>query len=402
MRILVLALGVPFPPLGGGLTRTFHLLKALAARHEVTLAAFTYGEPHEPPPYRLDVRPVPWQWSADYERMIGADAGAAHRAYMRLTHEVDEPWFASVMDPGPMDATLGDLLKMQPELVLAEGMPMARFLPRVPSGVARVIDLFDVHSVIARDAVRSAGGGNFAALAREAERTLAFERRAASECDACLAVSEPDVEVARHLLGATAVHLVPNGVETSHFVPSSTAPDPGSLLFTGRMAYPPNADAACYFAEQVLPLVRRDVPHARFHIVGDAPPPAVQALASDAVRVHGRVEDVREFHARAEVVVVPIRSGGGTRLKLLEAAACGKAIVSTRLGAEGLPFRHGHHLEIADSPADFAAAVVALLRHPERRTELGSRARAVAAQFDWSGIGQSFTSIIESIVRDRG
>jgi hypothetical protein len=102
VRILVLALGVPFPPLGGGLTRTFHLLKALAARHEVTLAAFTYGDAHESPPYRLDLRTVPWQWSEDYERMSGADPAAAHRAYARLTYEVDEPWFAGVMDPAAM------------------------------------------------------------------------------------------------------------------------------------------------------------------------------------------------------------------------------------------------------------------------------------------------------------
>jgi polysaccharide biosynthesis protein PslH len=101
-------------------------------------------------------------------------------------------------------------------------------------------------------------------------------------------------------------------------------------------------------------------------------------------------------------VVVPILSGGGTRLKILEAAACGQAIVSTRLGAEGLPFRDGDHLLIADSPADFAAAVVALLRNTERRAQLGSRARAVAAQFDWVDIGESFTRVIENIVRDRG
>jgi polysaccharide biosynthesis protein PslH len=401
VRILVLALGVPFPPLGGGLTRTFHLLKALAARHDVTLAAFTYGDAHEAPPYRLNLRSVPWHWSEDYERMTGADAAAAHRAYVRLTHEVDEPWFAGVMDPGPMRALLVDALRGQPDLVLFEGMPLARFLPEVPSGVTRVIDLFDIHSVMAREAVGDADDGNLAALTREAERTLAFERKAVRQCDACLAVSEPDVEAARHLLGATSVHLVPNGVDTSYFSPSSRDPDPGALLFTGRMAYSPNADAARYFAELVLPLVRREVPHARFHIVGDAPPPRVLALASDAVRVYGRVDDIRAFHSRSEVVVVPILSGGGTRLKILEAAACGQAIVSTRLGAEGLPFRDGDHLLIADSPADFAAAVVALLRNPERRAQLGSRARAVAAQFDWVDIGQSFTRVIENILRDR-
>lgn len=399
MRILVLALGVPFPPAGGGLTRTFHLLRALASQHHVTLAAFTYGEPHGPPPYPLELHTVPWRWSRDYEAMTGADSEASQQAYQRLTFQSSEPWFVSVMDPSALDAVLAG----QPrdyELILLEGTPLARFLPALPPGVPRVLDLFDIHSVMAQRSARSAAPGD-RARDREFERTLAFERHAVASCDLCLVVSDHDAAIARDLLGARSVRVVANGVDTSYFTPASNQPEPGMLLFTGRMNYAPNTDAVHHFVNDVLPRIRQDVPTAALHIVGAAPPPDVVALAGEGVIVHGQVDDVRPFHHRAEVVVVPIRAGGGTRLKVLEAAACGKAIVSTELGAEGLPLHDGVELVIAETSVDFAAAVVALLSDPEKRQQLGTRARGAAAAFDWAAIGNEMRAAVEAVVRDR-
>jgi polysaccharide biosynthesis protein PslH len=401
VRILMLALGVPFPPIGGGLTRTFHLLKSIAAHHQVTLAAYTYGEPHEQPPYPLELHTVPWHWSAEYRKMTGTDVQEAHRASQHLTYEATEPWFANVMDPVLMESLLARLMHTRPDIVVFEGTPLARFLPLVPRDVPRILDLFDVHSVITRRAAERAPAAHQAALAHDAQRTLAFERRAAQQCDACLAVSEVDAETARSLLGSAAVFVVPNGVDTAYFVSSALPSEPGSLLFTGRMNYEPNADAVCYFAEQILPLVRREIHDAKFHIVGAAPPPRVSALASDAVVVHGRVVDIRAYQWRSDVVVVPIRAGGGTRLKVLEAAACGKAIVSTSLGAEGLPLQDGEAIVIADDPHAFAAAAVALLRDRDRRARLGTMARAAALRFDWATIGDSFRRIVEDVTVDR-
>ncbi len=386
MRILVLALGVPFPPLGGGLTRTFHLLKSVADHHQVALAAFTYGEPSDRPPYPIQVAAAAWQWSADYREMIGADPEASRCAYERLAHHTDDPWFASVMDPGPMERALAALTTIPPDLVLLEGTPLARFLPSLPAGVPRILDLFDVHSAMVDPA----------ADPREAQRTLMFERRAAQGCDCCLAVSDLDAAAAKTLLGAERVHVVPNGVDTEYFAPSTAPLDAGALLFTGRMNYGPNEDAVCFFADDVLPLVRRAMPHARFHIVGAAPSPRVQALASEAVIVHGRVEDVRPHLAAAEIVVVPIRAGGGTRLKVLEAAASGKAIATTRLGIEGLPLCDGHDVAVGDSAERLADAVVMLLRDRTRAQQLGARAREAVAPYEWSAIGESFRRIVEA------
>lgn len=398
MRILVAGLGVPFPPLGGGLTRTFHLLRALAAKHQVVLAAFAYGETPEPPPYPVELHAVPWQWSSDYEAMTGADAAAAALAYRRLTFESDEPWFSSVMEPSAMGAAISAAFSSPVDLVLLEGTPMARFLAAVPPGIPRVLDLFDIHSAMAQRAARRSHGSD-AALERELERTLVFERHAVQACDACLAVSDHDAATARDLLGASIVQLVPNGVDTSFFAPSTLACEPGMLLFTGRMSYGPNVDAVQHFASDILPRIRREVPAAVLHVVGAAPAPEVIALQGDDIVIHGRVDDVRPFQQRADVVVAPIRAGGGTRLKVLEAAASGKAIVTTALGAEGLPFRDGVEVLIAETSAEFAAAVVALLRDPERRQQLGASARAAARRFDWASIGATCRTFLERLVR---
>ena len=391
MRILALALGVPFPPIGGGLTRTHHLLKALAEEHLVTLAAFTYGEPHAPPPFAVRVEAVPWEWSAAYREMTGPDPVAARRAWQHLTFETTDPWFASVVDGSNMDELLARLLRDPPDLVLLEGTPLARFLPALPPDMPCVLDLFDVHSVMAQQAAASSADP---AAAFEAERTLAFERNAVERCGTCLTVSELDAAAVRALFGAADVHVVPNGVDPAYFMPSSGATDAGALLFTGRMSYGPNAEAATFFAREALPIVRGECPNARFHIVGAAPPPEVLNLASDSVAVHGRVDDVRPFFAQAEVVVAPIRSGGGTRLKVLEAAASAKAIVSTPLGVEGLAFEHNRDLLVAGTVEEFAAATVSLLRDADRRRRLGANALAASRLYQWAAIGERLRRIL--------
>lgn len=401
MRILTLALGVPFPPIGGGLTRTFHLLKALAAAHDLTLAAFTYGETHQAPPYPVHLETVPWEWSRAYREMTGEDVEAAERASEHLTYEDPNPWFASVMDPAAMEERLARLVAVPPDLVLLEGTPLARFIPSLPADVPCLLDLFDIHSVMTGRALEDASRADRPAASREAERTLAFERRAVRRCAACLAVSDQDAVAARVLLGAGTVLVVPNGVDTSYFAPSPGPAERGAVLFTGRMSYEPNADAALYFARAVLPLVQRECPDVRFHIVGAAPPAQVRALGSASVIVHGQVDDVRPHFQAAEVVVVPVRAGGGTRLKVLEAAASAKAIVTTPLGAEGLAFEDGRDLLVADSAPAFAAAVVTLLRDPVRREALGARARTAAGPYDWTAVGETFRNGLDSLFSRR-
>jgi len=154
------------------------------------------------------------------------------------------------------------------------------------------------------------------------------------------------------------------------------------------MDFRPNVDAVLWFARKVLPGVQAEVPEVHFFVVGQRPHRRLDGLRGDpAVTLTGWVEDSRPYIAQAAVYVAPLRIGGGTRLKLLEAMATGKPVVATRLGAEGYPVTHGHELLLADTPVDFAAAVVALLRAPEQRAALGRVARAFVEQhYDWRTI----------------
>jgi glycosyltransferase involved in cell wall biosynthesis len=194
------------------------------------------------------------------------------------------------------------------------------------------------------------------------------------------------------------VEVVSNGVDTMFFTPGPKQASGCNLLFTGTMVYWPNIKAVEYFTEAILPSIRRAVPEAILHIVGASPTEEVTNLAGDGVVVHGAVADMRPYFHEAAVVVAPLRHGGGTRLKILEAAASGKAIVSTPLGAEGLDFRHDQDLVIAETAEDFADAVIGLLRDEARRRRLERNAREASLPYDWQRIGTHFRCLIENII----
>jgi glycosyltransferase involved in cell wall biosynthesis len=189
-----------------------------------------------------------------------------------------------------------------------------------------------------------------------------------------------------------AVTVVPNGVDLEFYRPGVVPPapemGPHSLVFTGKMDYRPNVDAVLWFAEAVLPLILTQLPDLHFYVVGQQPHPRLARLgAHPAIIVTGRVPDTRPYIAGAGAYVVPLRIGGGTRLKVLEAMAMGQAIVSTRFGCDGFPFQDGREVCLADEPATFAATVVALLQDREQAARLGQAARAcVEAHYGWDAI----------------
>ena len=159
------------------------------------------------------------------------------------------------------------------------------------------------------------------------------------------------------------------------------------MVFSGTMDFRPNVDAALWFAQEVLPLIRQEEPDARFMVVGQKPHRRLDVLRGRSdVTLTGAVDDVRPYIAGAAVYVVPLRMGGGTRFKILEAAAMSRAVVSTSMGCDGFPVESGRELLIADTPRAFADAVVALLRDPVRRAELGAAARTFVQAYDWKNI----------------
>jgi sugar transferase (PEP-CTERM/EpsH1 system associated) len=391
MRILTIASSVPFPPIDGGKIRTFHLLRSLAERHDVTLLGFAFGERSDPPPFPLDLRPIPWREPEIYREMRSEDPRVSEAALRELEDETGEPWYASFYRSPEMERALEMVGAAEFDVALIEGTDMARFLPWLPPSVPRVLDFMDLCT---RMLARSTDPRE----RLEARRMLRFERSAARDCDRCLAVSADEARAAMDLLGLERVETIPNGVDVEWFAPSPSQPRPETMLFTGSMNYRPNVEAVQHFTSEILPRIRERCPAAVLHIVGHSPVPEVLSLSSDAVKVHGGVPDVRPHFRAAEVVVVPVKSGGGTRLKVLEAAASGKAIVSTPQGIEGIDFAPGFEYLPADDPRDFADRVVDIFEKPELRRDLEVRARRAALAHDWNTIGMELDRLLTEVV----
>ena len=216
-----------------------------------------------------------------------------------------------------------------------------------------------------------------------------YEAKICQLADQVVAVSEADKAALHQLVPSLNVTVVPNAVDVEYYtsagIHSSPLP-PRSLVFTGKMDFRPNVDAVLWFCHEVLPLVLEQMPDVRFYIVGQKPHRRILRLADDpAVTVTGYVDDVRSYIAGACVYVVPLRIGGGTRLKVLEAMAMSKPIVSTSLGSEGFErLESGRELILADTPQEFAQQVIKLLDDAPRRERLGQAARRfVEERYDW-------------------
>jgi glycosyltransferase involved in cell wall biosynthesis len=257
-----------------------------------------------------------------------------------------------------------------------------------------------------RQAETATNPGSRFLMGQQWRRMLRFERDALSRFDLVLAVSDADRGTFGRLYPDALkrpVHVVQTGVDTAFFAPrpAEAVERRAHLVFTGSMDWLPNEDGMLYFVRDILPRIRQLEPDATLSIVGRAPTPAVKRLADvHGIEVTGRVDDVRPHIAAGAVYVVPLRIGGGTRLKIFEAMAMGKAVVSTTVGAEGLPVTHGHDVLIADEPARFAQAVVHMIRSVDARRRIESAARRlVVERYDWSASAADFE---HALARVRG
>lgn len=390
MRILMLSPYPPYPPRGGGALRIYHLLRGLAARHTVTLLSFAPDEAAA-----TAMRPL--HDLAEVRIVIGPPARSlGQRALTTLV----SPWpdMALRNASTAYSATLTELLaNEQFEVVLAESIEMAPYLLQArSSGVRLVLDEFNAEYVLQRRAAlndlrraphpKALIGGSYSLI--QWFKLAAFERRVLQTIDRVLVVSAEDAAALRRLAPNAPLHLVPNGVDCSHFAPQA-APLANELVFIGTLDYRPNVDAVLWFAHEVFPHIRRQHPALRLRLIGRRPHPSLRALHDhQTIIVTGEVDDTRPALAGAAAVIIPMRIGGGSRLKLLEALAMAAPVVSTTMGAEGIPgLRDGEHLLLADTPAAMAAAVNRLVTDRPFAQRLGQAGRAfVCAGYDWMQI----------------
>jgi sugar transferase (PEP-CTERM/EpsH1 system associated) len=404
MRILWLKSDLLLPLDKGGKLRTWHLLRHLARRHDVTYLSF--AEPGQAAADRDGMSEV----AARVETVPLADApkGSLRFYAGAAMHLVDPlPYAVAKYRSGAFRRRLEALLDEQPyDLIVCDFLFPAVNLPaQLPCPA--VIFTHNVESEIWRRHAETKSGPLMRVLYEmQYRRMLRYEARALRRFDGVLAVSDADRQSFARLYPHAVrrpIRVVQTGVDTDFFTPTHEPARASHIVFTGSMDWLPNEDAMQYFCGHMLPLIRSEVPDVRLSIVGRAPTPAVRKLAEDAaVHVTGRVDDVRPFVGEAAVYVVPLRIGGGTRLKIFEAMAMGKAVVSTTVGAEGLPVTSGEHLILADDPIAFASAVVNLMRDEAARERLGRAARSlVLERYDWSAVAGSMEDALERIAAGR-
>jgi glycosyltransferase involved in cell wall biosynthesis len=390
----------PDPRGGGGAVRQFHLLRGAASAFEVTVLAGEGAGPPSPESlapiqdFATVVSLSPRAWGRSWPRRVARLAAIAGSP---------RPYTASRYDPMREPAALAlARLPRAPDILHVEPSNAAGWLALAPAGCARVLGFHDVLFEVEREAARLAGVSPARLLhAVEWRKLRGYERRAAGWADLCVMASESDATRLRRGAPGARTTVVPNGVDSARFRPAAAAEEEDDLIvFTGSMNHPPNKRAAVRLAEDILPGVRAERPGARLRIVGRAPGPTVLALdGRPGVEVVGEVPDTRPYLARAAVVVAPIEFGGGSRLKVLEAMAMGKAVVATPKGAEGLDVRDGEHLVVA-SLGEFPGEVAALLADSGRRRELGvAGRRLVERRYDWSALGARFAASLSDPAR---
>jgi len=394
LRILLISTQFPFPPRSGFTTRVYQLALQLASRHEVTL--LSYLDPDgaadlEHVREAMRVQTVEYRWRTGSGKRLAQLASLASR----------RPFICRLMYTSKMQAAIDALAAGDGvDVVQVESSPLCTF--RLPATTSVILDEHNVeYEVFARmhDTERSLARRSFNRL--EHSRFRSFEQRWWRRVDGCLVTSEREERIVLAQAPRTPVAVVPNGVDLEYFGPTDSEPEPNTVVFNGVLDYRPNTDAAEYLVDVVWPLVLARCPHARLTVVGRGDPATLRALARPGVTLTGEVADVRPFLRDAAVMVVPIRMGGGTRLKVVEGLAMEKAMVSTSLGCEGVNVRDGEHLLIADEPPAFADAVVTLFDNRPRARRLGSAGRErMARDYSWALAGERQEELYRRVLRN--
>lgn len=392
-RVLVLSPNWPSPTWGGG-TRNYYLLQALASRHAVSLLALV--DRAEPAACST---PLPEHFTGMVQT-IGEPTGHLKR-FRQLVHLIEGKSHLLAAHSVPeMQAALDDLVRREHfDAIFCESVLMAGY--RLPPAIRLIIDEHNIeHELLWRSYQHETAWVRKWYNWRESRLLKPVELERCRLADAVLVTSEREHLLLKRLLPDSMIRVVPNGVDVAAFPWSCPRQEvPNRIIFTGAMNHYPNVDAVRFFAQGCWPLIRERIPNATWQIVGSNPLPEVRKLAAlPGVTVTGAVPDVPPYLAAAAVAIVPLRIGSGTRLKILEAFAMQKAVVSTSLGCEGLAVVHGKHLLVEDAPEAFAHRVIGLLRDPARRTALGISGRSLVEEhYSWERCGTLLLQVLEEI-----
>ena len=360
---------LPYPPFSGGRMRTYNLLKFLRDDCDVTLICF--GRPEE---MAHDYTPL--GDLCDYRVIERAESpGAARAAVMSLTSP--RPVTMRLYGGDAMRSAIAECVNDRDfDVIHVESFYMMQNLPqdlKIPvllSEPAIEYRVWAQHARIAAPSITRPG------VALEALKMRIIEPRVWASADAVGAMSSLDAEIIQRRAPNANIMLTPNGVDVDYFTPdSSVERKPNTAIYMGDYKYFPNTDAVLYFIRDIMPRIKEARPDFHFIVLGKDPPAEIKALAGPDITVTGLVDDTRPYLQASAVFVCPLRSGSGTRFKLMEATACGCPVVSGSIGCEGLNAVDGQHMLIRDEPQDFADAVLSLLNDPDRGQALANEGR---------------------------
>ncbi len=399
MRILWVKADKLLPVQNGGNIRTYHVLRYLSVRHELTFYSYYGGTPD--PDYERELqRQLPGAVAVctgnrelsgparglDYLAHLGSEAPyAVSRFAIAPVREQIQSWFRERR----FDVAVCDFLDAAINFPGSLNIPSVLFQHNVESEIWR------------RHAATAGNPAKKMMYGMEFRKMLRYERAAVCKFQHVIAVSENDRSLMTRWVDGDHVTVVPTGVDLAEYRPNPSGGDANSsaalITFVGAMAWEPNVAGVEYFCGEVWPLIKAEVPQARFRIVGRNPDRRVERWASDSIEITGRVPSVVEHLRQSSVVIVPLRIGGGTRLKIYEAMATAKAVVSTTVGAEGLDVHHGRDIVLADDPPSFAQAVIKLIQDRELRRHYETAAAETAARYDWPAIGARFSEVLHAV-----
>jgi glycosyltransferase involved in cell wall biosynthesis len=367
----------------------YHLMRQLAKWHQVHLLTYDEGNDHGDisglEPFLGEIRRIPRSEARKHGDRLGFLL--RKRSYQTRSHYSDA-----------MQAALDEMSgKLKIDTVIVEFSQMNGF--RFPDGVRLVLDEHNVeYDLLDRMARRDRW--SFRRLLKHYEvlrfrpEEIEFVRRA----DLTLATSERDASLLRECVPERRTAVITNGVDCREFARPDIPRAQATGVFVGATHGYPNEDGVLFFLDRILPFIRAEIPEFKMYIVGGRPPASLRERASNQVVVTGFVDDVKPYMWENSVFVVPLRMGGGTRFKVVEALAASAPTVSTSLGAEGIPVHDEQEIRIADEPEAFAEAVIDVLRHPAEAQAMANRGRDfVRSRYDWKVIGENLHRELEAL-----
>lgn len=381
MKVLYLIPYSPANPVFGGALRIYHLLRHLYKYHDVTVAGFSTPKEEKKlikqfPLLAGKTHLVDYPYSDKSVRWsLVKSLFTTHSNWHQLTRS---KLFQQKLD---------QLLAAESYDIIQSEFPVMAMFHYDNSA----IKIIDSHNVEYDNFKRMAKVKNpFKKLFYHLESYKFYREETAvcSQQDALFVTSERDISIFDQTVPGVPKYLIPNGVDTNYFQPFKTRPDPHSMVFVGMMKYVPNYDGITWFLDEIFPKILEKVPDATITIVGKNPPQSMLSRANKNIIVTGFVEDTRPYIEKSAVYVVPLRMGGGTRLKIMEALAVKKPIVSTSIGCEGIDVVNGESILITDKPDEFAARVIELFENPKRVTDLTDKGyELVKKLYRWESIG---------------